>query len=158
MIPKRRRTMSKRTTRFIAKIPNNKEGNATLENLKKYLNKDSYKLLVRPSGKASEVAKITGKPSRTYWRDIPKEHASDWRIYLDIEPYYNASYEKSIKAYQKRIDEYRNALRQSSINNLAGVGNRVTHMLRTAKRHIDNNNYGYAKECIETILEEIKND
>jgi len=26
MIPKRRRTMNKRTTRFIAKIPNNKEG------------------------------------------------------------------------------------------------------------------------------------
>ena len=45
--------MSKRTTRFIAKIPNNEEGNTTLENLKKYLNKDSYKLLVRPSGKAS---------------------------------------------------------------------------------------------------------
>jgi hypothetical protein len=31
-------------------------------------------------------------------------------------------------------------------------------MLKSAKRHIDNNNYGYAKECIETILEEIKND
>jgi len=148
--------MSKRTTRFIAKIPNNKEGNTTLENLKKYLNKDSYKLLVRPSGKASEVAKITGKPSRTYWRDIPKEHASDWRIYLDVEPYYNASYEKSIEAYQKTIDEYRDALKRSSIT--SGIGDRVTHMLRIAKRHIDNNNYGYAKECIETILEEIKND
>tara|TARA_Y100000287_G_scaffold7663_1_gene5969 strand:- start:67 stop:537 length:471 start_codon:yes stop_codon:yes gene_type:complete len=156
MIPKRRRTMSKRTTRFIAKIPNNEEGNTTLENLKKYLNKDSYKLLVRPSGKASEVAKITGKPSSTYWKDIPREHASDWRIYLDVEPYYNAGYKKTIELYQKMISEYQETIRKSSIK--AGIGDRVTHMLRMAKRHIDNNNYGYAKECIETILEEIKND
>tara|TARA_R100001463_G_scaffold85064_2_gene139899 strand:+ start:1599 stop:2045 length:447 start_codon:yes stop_codon:yes gene_type:complete len=148
--------MSKRTTRFIAKIPNNKEGNATLENLKKYLNKDSYKLLVRPSGKASEVAKITGKPSRTYWRDIPKEHASDWRIYLDVEPYYNAGYKKTIELYQKMIDEYQDRI--NNFRNKAYEPNRIHHMLRTAKRHIDNNNYGYAKECIETILEEIKND
>lgn len=148
--------MSKRNTRFIAKIPNTKEGNATLENFKKYLNKDSYKLLVRPSGKASEVAKITGEPSRTYWRDIPKEHATDWRIYLDVEPYHNAGYEKTIKLYQKMIDEY-----QERINNFrdkAYEPNRVHHMLKVAKQHIDNNNYGYAKECIETIIEEIKND
>lgn len=141
--------MSKRNTRFIAKIPNTKEGNATLENFKKYLNKDSYKLLVRPSGKASEVAKITGKPSRTYWRDIPKEYASDWRLYLDIEPY-------QIKLYQKMIDEYQDTLRQSNIK--ADIGDRVTHMLKVAKQHIDNNNYGYAKECIETIIEEITNE
>ena len=38
------------------------------------------------------------------------------------------------------------------------IGDRVTHMLKVAKQHIDNNNYGYAKECIETIIEEITNE
>ena len=144
----------KRNTRFIAKIPNNKEGNATLENFKKYLNKDSYKLLVRPSGKASEVAKITGKPSRTYWRDIPREYASDWRLYLDIEPYENAVYEERIKSYQRIIKVYQE--REEKHNTYEP--NRVHHMLKVAKQHIDNSNYGYAKECIETIIEEITNE
>ena len=54
------------------------------------------------------------------------------------------------------ISEYQETIRKSSIK--AGIGDRVTHMLRMTKMHIDNNNYGYAKECIETLLEEIKND
>ena len=70
--------MSKRNTRFIAKIPNTKEGNATLENFKKYLNKDSYKIRV----KGQHLKKELYGQGKAY-HGANMEDSTHMRVYID---------------------------------------------------------------------------
>ena len=58
--------------RFLMRLPMNREGERTLNSIKKYMNNDQYKLSIRYSGKRSNPKAYTTK----------REDATSMRVYL----------------------------------------------------------------------------
>lgn len=135
--------------RYLFKVPNDKQGNAFIDNFKSTINTTRWRVVKRGSGSPSEVAKKAGVSKGYYRSHIPLEYASHIRVYVWDDYADKLQQERNSSLWHKEWEERQRL--QDTVEELQKI-----------REHLTQQNYGLARDRlnktddrIQTLLENL---
>jgi hypothetical protein len=93
-------------------VPNDDKGREFVAMLRKYMNRERCSgMRIRGNGPRAAVAKALGYNPRAFDQDLPMEHATTFRVYLDVESMQNYYARKETETLRARIHDVATELR-----------------------------------------------